>query len=368
MDDSELHYLTYDPDEIMTEMMLAYADAGGSVIRAGDEKEMLLRGVQNTLMLAFAGIDNALRMATLRYAVGPYIDVIGENRDCYRIQATKATSKIAITTDATGETVTIPAGSSLTEDGMILYETDEDIVLPGTAGTVNGTITAVQAGAKSNSLLSGADMQFLVTFNGVLTVTCTENAKGGQDREDDVTYKNRLRVYGLAAVTTGPSESYERIALGTSSDIIDAKAIHGDDLDVEIYLILKEGAVASTIKAEVLAACSPKSERPLSDNLIVDTAEDLPYTLNVKYSGVDTTNLAEAVAAAVAKYQDWQDNVIGQVFNPDILKSYLYNAGCTQVVFGSGSVGVDGNAPARVVIDPDQRCKGTITTAVIDDD
>ena len=368
MDDTELHYLTYEPDEILREMMVAYMEAGGTVIRAGDEKEMLLRGVQSTFIQAFAGIDNALRMATLRYAVGEYLDIIGEQRDCYRIQATQATAVITITTGATGEEVTIPAGSAVTEDGVTLYLTDEDITLPGTAGTLTASITAEKAGAKGNSLAENAVMQFIVDYDGVVSVVCSTAASGGQDREDDGTYRYRMQVYGLSAVTTGPSESYERIALETSSDIIDAKAIHGDDLDVEIYLLLKSGASAAPIKAAVAAACSPTDRRPLNDNVIVDTAEDLPYTLNVKYSGVDTTNLAEAVAAAVTKYQTWQDNVIGQVFNPDILKSYLYNAGCTLVVFGSGSVGVDGNDPARVVIDPNQRCLGTITTAVIDDD
>lgn len=366
MEDNELHYLTYEPDEIMTEMMYAYVNAGGSIIRAGDEKEMLLRGVQSVIILSFAGIDNALRMATLRYAVGEYLDVIGENKDCLRIEAAKAKATVTIVTSATGEAVTIPAGSVLTQDGVTLYVTDEDIALPGTAGTLTAAITAEQAGTKGNSLLSGADMQFLVSFDGVSTVTCATSATGGQDTETDEEYKERIRKYGLSTVTTGPSEQYERIAMETSSDIIDAKAIHGDDLDVEIYLILKDGATASTIKAQVAEACSPKSQRPLNDNVSVYEAEDITYTLNVKYSGVDTTNLADAVAAAVKKYQTWQDNVIGQVFNPDILKSYLYNAGCTLVVFGTGSE-FDGGAVQRTPIEKSQRCKGTITTAVIEE-
>lgn len=365
MEDNELHYLTYEPDEIMTEMMLAYVNAGGSIIRAGDEKEMLLRGVQSVIMQAFAGMDNALRMSTLRYAVGDYLDVIGENRFCPRLEATKATAQITITTAATGEVETIPAGNVVTEDGVLLFTTDDDITLPGTAGTLTANITAEQDGAKGNGLSQGAVMQFLANFDGVSAVTCSIAASGGQNREEDEEYRERIRVYGLSAVTTGPSEPYESLAKATSSEIIDAKAIHGDDLDVEIYLILKEGASAATIKAQVAAACSPKDKRPLNDNVIVDTATDKAYTLVVKYAGVDTTNLAEAVAAAVTKYQAWQDNVIGQPFNPDILKSYLYQAGCTQVVFGSGSSGIDGGNVEYTEIDPDERCKGTITTEVI---
>ena len=68
MDNTELHYITFDPDEMWQAMNLAYIEAGGDVLYAGDEKEMLLRGVQAILMQAFAGVDNALRMATLRDA------------------------------------------------------------------------------------------------------------------------------------------------------------------------------------------------------------------------------------------------------------------------------------------------------------
>jgi len=46
MDNTEIHYLTYDPEEIFQEMNLAYIQAGGDILYPGDEKEMLLRGVQ----------------------------------------------------------------------------------------------------------------------------------------------------------------------------------------------------------------------------------------------------------------------------------------------------------------------------------
>ena len=43
MDNTELHYLTYDPDEIWAEMQRAYVENGGDILYPGDEKEMLLR-------------------------------------------------------------------------------------------------------------------------------------------------------------------------------------------------------------------------------------------------------------------------------------------------------------------------------------
>ena len=47
----------------MTDIILTVTDAGGDVLYPGDEKEMLMRGVQSIIMQAFAGIDNALKAA-----------------------------------------------------------------------------------------------------------------------------------------------------------------------------------------------------------------------------------------------------------------------------------------------------------------
>lgn len=78
MDSSEIHYVTYDPEEIYKEMLYTYIESGGDVLYPGDEKEMLLRAVQSVLTQALAGVDHALRMATLRYATGEYLDLYGQ--------------------------------------------------------------------------------------------------------------------------------------------------------------------------------------------------------------------------------------------------------------------------------------------------
>ena len=119
MDNTELHYLTYDPDEMWNEMTAAWIAAGGSVLYAGDEKEMLLRGVQEILFMAFAGMDAALRMATLRYAAGGYLDLIGGRRGCERLEAKAATADVYLTLSASDSAGTIPAGALLTSDGAV---------------------------------------------------------------------------------------------------------------------------------------------------------------------------------------------------------------------------------------------------------
>lgn len=364
MDDTELHYLTYDPDEMWTEMMAAYIAAGGDVLYPGDEKEILLRGVQYILFLAFAGMDNALRMDTLRYAQGEYLDIYGQKRNCYRMEAKAATATVQITFRASGESKTIPADTPLTADGETLYLLAEDVEQTGYAQTITAEVQCSRLGTAGNALLNGTQMQFLIPQDAVTGVFCTASAAGGQDEEDDDTYRERIREYGLAEVTTGPEEQYRSKAMAVSSVILDAKPLNLGAGSVGVYLLLSDTTGSSTLIAAVQAALSPVDTRPLTDSVTVALATQKPYTLKVKYSVSQGASLGSALTDAVKNYQDWQDKTIGQPFNPDMLLSYLYQAGCTRVIFDTGS-NFDGGSVEYTTIAANAYCKGTITLEVI---
>lgn len=364
MDNTELHYLTYDEAALWDSMIEAYIEAGGDVLYPGDEKEMLLRGVQNIIMIAFAGIDNALRMDTLRYAVRDYLDVYGEKRNCYRIEAQAATAGIRVTFKATGESKTIPAGTLLTADGVVLYELAEDITQTGYAEVIETTVICNQSGSVGNGLLAGTEMQWLEPQDGSLNVTVITDAAGGQNREDDETYRERIRTFGLIAVTTGPSEQYESAAKDVSSEIIDAKAINGGGGIVNVYLILASETGSAAIIAAVEKALSPEDIRPLTDKVNVSLATKRPYKLNVRYSSNTGANTKNAISEAVSEYKTWQETTIGQSFNPDKLIALLYQAGCKRVFFDEGSE-FDGGEAVYTEIADNEYCSGEITLAVI---
>ena len=217
MDNTELHYVTYDPDEIWNEMQQAYIDAGGDILYPGDEKEMLLRSVLADIAQVFAGVDNALRMQTLRYAVGDYLDLIGEMRSCDRIAAQAAKATATITAKATGQARVIAKESlSMTADGEVFYTPTEDVTLSGISETINITIVADREGAVGNALASGVQMQLASTVSAIESIITTSPASGGNDKEDDETYRARIREYGLASVSTGPARQYESQAKAVS--------------------------------------------------------------------------------------------------------------------------------------------------------
>lgn len=360
MDNTELHYVTYDPKAIWNEMMYAYVMAGGDILYPGDEKDMLLRSVQADIVQVLAGVDNALRMHTLRYAVGEYLDILGELRSCPRIEATAATATVTIAINATGRADVLPAGTGTTCDGEIYYLLTEDLIVTGYEQTVTATVVADRTGSIGNGLVAGTEMQLVIGNGAIAQILVATDATGGNDEEDDDTYRERIRQNGLVSVSTGPAKQYESVAKSVSSEIVDAKALNLGAGNVGVYLILSTNTGVAGILQQVLDALSAEDVRPLTDSVSVYEATNIPYTLNVKYQADNSSAFSAAIAEAVNDYQEWQDGTIGRPFNPDRLMAALYQAGCTRVIWGEGSHFNTGGSIEYTEIASNARCKGTI--------
>ena len=362
--DNEIHYLAYDPEELWKEMIVAYVEAGGDILYPGDEKEMLLRGVQAIVTQVFAGVDAALRMDTLRYAVGEYLDIYGEKRNCIRIPAEAATCTVEIKFRASGTAKTLAAGTALTADGEHLYLLTEAVDQTGYEQTINAEVICRETGGLGNGLLAETQMQFIVPNPAVLSVYAIRDASGGQDEEDDDTYRERIRTFGLINTTTGPQVQYESAAMNVTSEILDARALNLGDGVVGVYLLLASDTGAAAILDSVNAALNAQNVRPLTDRVQVHRATKMPYALKVQYAQEAGSNITTAIAEAVDEYQKWQDETIGRAFNPDKLMAMLYQAGAIRVVWGDGSHFNDG-AVEYTPIAENAHCLGTITLAVM---
>ncbi len=361
MDNTELHYLTYDPNEIWSEMMANYVQAGGEVLYPGDEKEMLLRSVLADIVQIFAGVDNALRMMTLRYAVGEYLDILGEQRGCPRITATAATATVTITTNQTGKTGTLAAGSAMTADGNVFYLLAEDLELTGYPKTVTVGVVADRTGSAGNGLLAGTQLGLAISNEHISNIVAATDASGGNEAEDDETYRVRIQEFMLASVSTGPAQQYEAAAKAVSSAIVDARALNNGAGEVGIYLLLGTETGAAAILQAVTDALSATDTRPMTDHVVVYRATSVPYTINIAYQADGSSATNAAIAAAVEEYQNWQDNTIGRAFNPDRLIALLYQAGVTRALYGAGCVFGENGAIEYTEIAANEVCKGTIT-------
>lgn len=365
MADNELHYLTYDPERMWEDMILAYVEAGGDVLYPGDEKETLLRGVQMILVQAYAAFDHAARMRTLRYALGEYLDLIGETRGVLRMEAVEATAEMDVTVRGAVGTYTLAAGTLFTFDGSNYYEVAEDVsaLSDGNPVTLRCRILCTETGASGNGLPSGTQMTPVQGDHSISTAVLVNATSGGLEAEDDDDYRSRIRESGYIN-TTGPREAYRAEARGVSSAIRDANAITGTPGEVIVALLFEEGTtqdIKTTLKTAVATALSADEKRPLTDRVRVEEAGQVSYTLNVSYTipANAPSDVGTAVTNAAAQFKNEQEGLIGIPFDPYRLLSLLYSAGATRVEFLSGSV-IAGQPIAYTAIDGNKALKGTI--------
>ena len=364
VDNSETHFVTYDADELWQRIQDAHVQNGGDILYAGDEKEILLRTVQAIAIAVMADCDSAMRMDTRKYAVGEFLDIYGDKRSCARIAAVAATATVQIEVKANGVAQTIPAGTELTADGVVLYHLTEDITQTGSAQTITATIECSDAGTLGNGLVSGTQMQFIQTNDAILSIYTTSAATGGLDEESDDDYRERIGTHGLATVTTGPSDQYEAMAEAVSLLVLDAKAYNDGDGVPGVYLILADGADEAAMIQAVENALTPKSARPLTDHVQVHIADTVEYVLHVNVWYPAGLNIGSEITAAIADYKDWQENTIARTFNPDKLTAALYQLGATRVQYADGD-GIDGGGAVYTEIDKRSHCRGTITPNLV---
>lgn len=364
MDSTELHFINYDPEVLWNRIHDTYIDKGGDILYPGNEKEILLRAVEAIGVAIFAKVDNALRQATRKYSVREYLDLYGEEHDCPRIEAKAAKAAVRITFVPSGVALTIAAGTELTADGVVLYHLTEDVEQTGAEQIVETTIECSTAGAIGNGLTEGTQMQFIQPNGAVSSIYTTSNATGGQDREEQEAFRERIGKHGLTSNTAGPSGPYEAGAEAVSSLILDAKALNDDAGNVGIYLILGEGADSTALIDAVTEALSPTTVRPLNDHVQVHLAEETAYTLRPTIYYPSSANLADAISTAISEYKDWQDHTIGRAFNPDKLMAALYQLGATRVQYQSDD-GIDGEGAVYTEIEERAHCVGTITPELV---
>jgi phage-related baseplate assembly protein len=358
-----LRYVSYDAAGVWKLITDAYLEAGGDPLYPGDEKEMLLRSVQAVAAQVLASVDTALKMQTLRYALGDYLDIIGDNRACARMEATQATGRVRITMQPTGLQDTLPEGTAMTVDGNVNFELAEDVAVTGFEQVSEAAVRCQTAGVIGNAVAEGTPLQLLAGHPAVVSIVLVEETGGGQDREGDESYRERIRLSGMGEVTTGPATQYEAAARAVSSRILDAKASRIAAGQVGVALLLDSDEGAAAVISAVESALNDENVRPLTDQVTVGLAVEKTYTMNVEVT-VEAAGGGSALSEAVTEWQQWQGGAIGRAFNPDRLMSMLYTAGAVRVRWLSGS-GFDGGDAVYTPVAWNAHCMGEVTLTTV---
>lgn len=334
---SPIEFLETDTEKIKSQIITGFEQASGESLAAGDPRRLFLLSIADVIIQQRTAINLAAKQNLLSYAQGAYLDALGALLSVERLSESRAVTTIRFTlAHALGSVYTIPRGTQVT-NGVVTFETDEDLLIP--IGETHGDVSAscLVAGAVGNDYLAGqiATIVTPMTFvSGAENLTIT---MGGADAEGDAEYAERIRLAPNSFSVAGPEKSYVYHAKSVSSAIIDVKVDSPTPGEVDVYVLLTDGTLPTEDTLEQIEEHLSKEDiRPLTDYVVVKAPTASNYKIELHYwiSQEDSSKAAQIqadVEAAVEQYRLWQQTKIGRDITPGKLLQLVFAAGANRV-------------------------------------
>ncbi len=310
------------------------------VIDRSDPYRLLIlsQSVMNMQMLLY--IDHAGKMNSLKYAHDAFLDHMGSIKNRPRKEAQRATVEVLFTMEAARQSAEpIPAGTMVTADQSIFFETMEYAEIP--AGETETTVTCIctVTGTIGNNYAPG-EISTLVTPIGFITaVRNTAKSAGGSDRESDEEYREGIYNAPNKYSAAGPDDAWVAIVKDFNADIEDVRptTVPGSGINT-ILVLMKHGRLPEESEMKEIREHLLRPDiRPFGIGVEVKAPAKAEYSVELTFyigdSGKERVlEICAGVEAAVARYTEWQGARIGRDVNPDELLAMVKNAGAKRAV------------------------------------
>ncbi|MCC5467616.1 baseplate assembly protein [Pelosinus baikalensis] len=337
----DITFAEKDTQIIENEMIHGYEEATGQSLADGDPRKKLLQSEVPIIVGHRSLIDYSAKQNLLAYAAGDILDHIGILVGCTRLPTTAATATIRFTLSAVrSQSTIIEAGKRVTSgsgDNIFFATVSEVVIQPGTL-TIDSKVECLTVGAVGNGYGIG-DLKTLVDpIPYVASVSNTTISEGGIDIEADDPFRDRIQQAPESFSTAGSDGAYMYWAKTASSTIIDVEVYSPSPGVVHICPLVTGGQIpGQEILDAVLAICSDKKVRPLTDHTHAVAPEQVEYAIDVSYwIDKEDENLAVSIRAKVDQsvndYIAWQKSKLGRGIDPSQLIQLMKNAGAKRVV------------------------------------
>jgi phage-related baseplate assembly protein len=349
----DIDFAVKDPNVIESEVILDYQQAFltltgvAKTLAPGDPVRLHLLAVCHWLSHQRTLIDFTGKMNLLKYAHDDYLDNLAalHGSRALRLQPAPAMTTLRFTLAAPlAFDALIAQGTQCQAPNSIIFETTEDGFILAGQVTVDVTAQALLDGTIGNGFAPG-QINSLINWNQpfAITVTNTTTTDGGSDEETDEQYRYRIWLAIESYSTCGPSGAYEFWALSAHPDIIQVVVHSAPEIagEVWIYPLLKDGQLPTPeILDLVLAKCSAKTVRPVTDYVTVFVPTVVNYSLDMDYYiSTDNEVLAGSITAAVTQAVNdwilWQRSYVGRDLNCDELIKRCLEVGAKRVVINT---------------------------------
>ncbi|MEN1985249.1 baseplate assembly protein [Paenibacillus hubeiensis] len=337
----EIVFNEQDVPPILNNIIALYEGLSGRNVNRADPEMFFFNSLAHIILLQNVAIDASAKSVLLRYASGWVLDYIGDFTKTTRLEAAYATTTLEFTLSSTFVVpVTIPAGSRVSPEdaqGELYFATTQDIVIP--AGQTSGAVSArsLTAGIVGNDFAVGTINTIIDPLPFVQTVSNITVTAGGADREDDESYRARIRGAGDSYSTAGPEGAYIYWAKTASSAIADVAAFSPAVREVTVVPLLENGVMPTPeILAAVKSVLNDRKVRPLTDVVTVQAPTVVDYKIEFTYyideaDASDEAVIKKSVDDAVSAYVLWQRSALGRAINPAELVKRVMAAGVLRI-------------------------------------
>ena len=269
-------------EDILNRMKENYETRAGAAVSEESDIMIRLKVLAGEIFKQQQNEDFILRQLFPITASGEYLDRHAQSRGLRRKEALKAKGTVLMYADeAHISEVTIPAGT-IVADSVTLkrFETDETAVIAVGEDEVLVPVTAVEAGAASNS--RGGNITVLVTpVAGVIRVYNGSLIRGGTDTENDESLRQRV-IESYQNISNGTNDAYYKSLAESVDGVYSAGAVgrvRGAGT-VDVY-VCGEGEPLSNQKiGEIQTLIS--NERELNVDVLVQNADEVSVPIYLR--------------------------------------------------------------------------------------
>jgi phage-related baseplate assembly protein len=127
--------------------------------------------------------------------------------------------------------------------------------------------------------------------------------------EEDDDYRERIHLAPRGYSVAGPEGAYVYFARSASGQVLDARATSPAPGQILISVLSRtgDGTADADLLATVAAALSPKNVRPMTDEVIVDSATIVNYTIEAEIITLPGPDAGAVIAKATTSVQTYAE-------------------------------------------------------------
>ncbi|HWP51650.1 MAG TPA: baseplate J/gp47 family protein [Clostridia bacterium] len=337
---TEYQFVSTDTEALVADLISAYEKITGTTVQPSSPEKLFILWVADVLVQERVLCNYAGNQNLPSRAEGKNLDALGElfySTTRPVAQAAFCTVRFEIS-GAQTSAVLIPAGTRVTDaNNTLIWATTADAYVAIGSLYADVMVQCETTGTIGNGYAAGQINTLIDPFDYYDHCANITTSDGGANKSDDDEYYELMRASQDAYSSAGPKGGYIYFAKQVSTEIADVVANTPVPGQVSIYVLMNDGTIAGTeIKNAVLSACNDDFIRPLTDYVSVDDPETVGYDIAFTYyipnnASHSSTEIREAVEAAVEKYKVWQSAKLGRDINPSYLVGLLMQTGIKRV-------------------------------------